>query len=209
MTRVFLISDTHFNHDNIIKYTNRPFTDAAEMNAILVEKWNRVVKPGDVVYHLGDFSLNSNSNPNMPSKSQLVAALNGKIILVRGNHDNQPLTTYFEAGFTGVTDKVELRFNGKISRLQHHPLLKGDVWPDKVDYIFHGHVHQTASEKVPNIQLPKRQLNVSVERIHYTPILLEEALKQLNAKNKTRRKNAQGHTKRDKLPSGPKTFIGA
>lgn len=54
MTNIWLVSDTHFNHSNIIKYCNRPYQSVSEMDWDMVEKWNSVVKPNDHVYHLGD-----------------------------------------------------------------------------------------------------------------------------------------------------------
>lgn len=55
--QVWFTSDTHFGHANIVKYSGRPFEDVYEMNAALVRNWNETVKPGDLVYHLGDFAL--------------------------------------------------------------------------------------------------------------------------------------------------------
>jgi hypothetical protein len=55
--QVWFTSDTHFGHTNVIKYSGRPFADVNEMNEKLVLNWNAIVKPGDVVYHLGDFAL--------------------------------------------------------------------------------------------------------------------------------------------------------
>jgi calcineurin-like phosphoesterase family protein len=54
---IFFTSDTHFNHKNIIKLCNRPFTSIEEMNEKIIENWNNIVKPEDIVWHLGDFAL--------------------------------------------------------------------------------------------------------------------------------------------------------
>ena len=53
--KIYIISDTHFNHENIIKYCNRPFKDINEMNDAIIDNWNRIVKKDEIVYHLGDF----------------------------------------------------------------------------------------------------------------------------------------------------------
>ncbi len=55
--KILFTADTHLGHSNIIKYTNRPFADVKEMDTELVKRWNEVVGPYDVVYHLGDFCL--------------------------------------------------------------------------------------------------------------------------------------------------------
>ena len=54
---IWVTSDTHFNHANIIKYCNRPFSSVEEMNETIIANWNKVVSQGDTVYHLGDFAL--------------------------------------------------------------------------------------------------------------------------------------------------------
>lgn len=77
----WLTSDTHFWHANVIKYCNRPFADANEMNEKLILNWNEVVQPGDRVIHLGDFSLAARA------VETVVPRLNGNIELIMGNHD--------------------------------------------------------------------------------------------------------------------------
>ena len=58
---VWVTSDTHFNHANIIKYCNRPFSSVEEMNETIIANWNKVVSEDDMVYHLGDFALGDKS----------------------------------------------------------------------------------------------------------------------------------------------------
>lgn len=53
----WFISDTHFSHNNIIRYTGRPFQSVDEMNEKLIENWNALVEPQDIVFFLGDFGL--------------------------------------------------------------------------------------------------------------------------------------------------------
>ena len=81
--KVFIISDTHFNHANIIKYCNRPFKDTKEMDEMMIKNWNETVSNKDIVLHLGDFGLGKKEYI-----ASIVKRLNGKKILIMGNHDN-------------------------------------------------------------------------------------------------------------------------
>ena len=56
-------ADQHFGHKNIIEYANRPYSSVEEMDIDLIEQWNAVVRIGDVVYHLGDFTLGVDHTP--------------------------------------------------------------------------------------------------------------------------------------------------
>lgn len=58
---VFFISDTHFNHTNIIRFCNRPFKDVSHMNETIISNWNRVVGPEDIIFHLDDFCLDGSA----------------------------------------------------------------------------------------------------------------------------------------------------
>lgn len=79
---IYFIADTHFYHENIIKYCNRPFKNSKQMNEYIVNKWNSVVTKDDIVYHLGDVGFGSTDE-----LKELVGRLNGTKILIRGNHD--------------------------------------------------------------------------------------------------------------------------
>lgn len=79
---IFFTSDTHFSHNNIIRYCDRPFADTDHMDEEIIRRWNETVGPDDIVYHLGDIAL----GPIEKSLAK-VARLNGHKIAVLGNHD--------------------------------------------------------------------------------------------------------------------------
>ncbi|WP_052302986.1 2'-5' RNA ligase family protein [Archaeoglobus veneficus] len=80
---IWLISDTHFDHKNIIKYCGRPFVDVREMNQVLLRNWNNTVKNEDTVYFLGDASFGKHSRDAL----YWISKLNGRIVYIRGNHE--------------------------------------------------------------------------------------------------------------------------
>lgn len=82
--RKFYISDTHFNHTNILSMQPRPFESIEQHDEHLIMSWNAVVRADDVVYHLGDFAMGLN-NPCLIQA--IFARLNGRKYLVYGNHD--------------------------------------------------------------------------------------------------------------------------
>lgn len=156
MTNIWLISDTHFNHSNIIKYCDRPYKNTSEMDWDMVEKWNSVVKPNDHVYHLGDVYMKSSKG----YIENLLSSLNGKKRLILGNHDNgkdQILLRHFE--------KIMLWRNFNKVVLSHIPLRQESIPGERLNV--HGHIHRNKSPDGP-------YKCVCVEQINYTPINLEE-----------------------------------
>ncbi len=155
MKKVFLVSDTHFGHTNIIKYAGRPFATPEEMDEALVENWNSVVRPQDKVYHLGDVAMSRRKLP-------ILERLNGTKILIKGNHDIYPLkdyTPYFK----------DIRGSHEIAGLllTHIPVHESQ----KARYTgnVHGHTHE-------KVLWDPWYLNVCVEQINYTPISLEQVI---------------------------------
>jgi len=161
----YLISDTHFDHANVIKYCNRPFKNVTEMQKVMIEKWNQYVMPEDTVFHLGDLVMHSD-----PDKLRgLLNKLNGTKHLILGNHDRMKPFTYVEAGFTSVHTSLHLQDN---IYLNHDPSVKC-VLKDS-DILLHGHVH-TLYKSLPE----KNCINMSCEMWDYRPTLLQEALMEL------------------------------
>lgn len=131
----FFTSDTHFHHKNIIKFQkNRgDFQEVGEMNEVLIEAWNSKVSKNDIVYHLGDFSFGS-----FNKAVEILDRLNGRITLIRGNHDvwlgeNKVCPI-------AVCSYLEIMIQKEHIILCHFPL---EVWHRCTygSYHFHGHCH--------------------------------------------------------------------
>ena len=158
---VYFTSDTHFFHENIIKYCDRPFKSVDEMNEALVENWNAVVPYGAQVWHLGDFSFGGKDNVD------IVRRLNGRINLVLGNHDRRDMQFYYDKGFCRVYDKPVLLNN--FIALSHEPL----QWVQEPMFNVFGHVHDN-----PNYAtVSKRGFCACVERHGYRPVSWKEIKK--------------------------------
>lgn len=109
---IYFTSDHHFFHHNIIEYEQRPFADVNEMNAYMIDQWNAVVKPNDLVFHLGDIGFFKGDQ-----MKETFSILNGRKILLRGNHDKGYTTKKLtEAGFD-----VHKYYIFENHLLSHHP----------------------------------------------------------------------------------------
>ena len=157
MARIWVTSDQHWGHKNIIKYSQRPFETVEEMNKAMVDNWNAVVLPTDIIYHLGDIGLFRNPE----QAKDLISQLNGYKILVLGNHDRRSWD-WEEIGFKQVS-REPLTIGNYI--LSHKPLSQSEI-SGKYILNIHGHIHTYDSP------YPEVQLNVSVEQTNYTPVLL-------------------------------------
>ena len=153
---IFITSDTHFNHKNIIGYANRPFQTIEEMNEEIIKRWNNKVGKEDIVIHLGDFALGSEKEIKY-----LKDNLNGTIFLLKGNHDHKSLR---KAGFIIVKGNLEI---GNLI-LSHYPLSKKEVPKGFIN--IHGHIHEKES---------LNGINVSIEKTNYEPIKLEDLEKEI------------------------------
>jgi len=134
--KTFFTSDTHFNHESILKYCARPWSSVSEMNEALISFWNEVVTPEDTVYHLGDFAMGDRDL--IPS---VLSRLNGRIILIRGNHDK----TYSLKYFPEVHDRIVLDMNGHMLELVHNPSHAQMIHEKGITFC--GHVHEKWSFK--------------------------------------------------------------
>lgn len=162
MVNKWFISDTHFFHTNIIKFCKRPFADTAEMNEVMIQNWNDVVKPQDNVYHLGDVAMGFGGDE--APFAALMQRLNGHKRLIVGNHDklkSRTLRRFFE--------KIDLwkGFHEQGFTCVHIPLQIEQLRDGAV--CVHGHIHN-------NLLDDPRYINVCVEHTNYTPIHMDELI---------------------------------
>lgn len=183
---IWVISDTHLNHANILNFTDEygkkirgiKFQSVQEMNDCILDNWNEVVKPGDIVYHLGDVAFGSQDE-----FKKLWPKFNGKKRLIVGNHDD---IKFLSSG--GFFSKVLMWRHWPEYGLvmSHVPMNEqqcsrgyGYTWTPITNV--HGHIHHNKSPE-------GRYFNVSCEAINYTPINIEDLAlyaKELNNKYRT------------------------
>ena len=184
MPSVFLVSDTHFGHAGVCRFTRddgsklRPWTDPDEMDEAMVKAWNEIVKPTDKVYHLGDVVINRRA-------LGILRRLNGDKVLIRGNHDIFRDTEYRE-------HFRELRayhvMNGMI--LSHIPVHEASLGRFGVN--IHGHLHANRVKKprgydvktgtmLYSDEIDPRYHCVCVEQTDFRPILFEDVIKRIQA----------------------------
>lgn len=186
MPATFLVSDTHFGHAGVCRFTHpddpevklRPWTDPDEMDEEMVRRWNETVRPTDKVYHLGDVVINRKA-------LRTLHRLNGDKVLIRGNHDifrDEEYRTYFR----------ELRayhvLNGMI--LSHIPVHEASLGRFGVN--IHGHLHASRVKRACGVDAKTgavlygtdndtRYHCVCVEQTDFRPILLEDVYKRIQA----------------------------
>jgi len=114
MGRLWFSGDQHFGHANVIRFDSRPFADIGEHDEALIGNWNDVVGPEDDVWHLGDFAFR-----NRTHVERYLERLNGRIHLVRGNHDDKAAWRIREK-FASAQEAAYLRHEGESIYLHHY-----------------------------------------------------------------------------------------
>jgi calcineurin-like phosphoesterase family protein len=166
----WLISDTHFDHENIIKYCNRPFKSASEMNDILLNNWNNTVSDEDNIFFLGDMAFGRNSK----SARYWLSQLKGNKIYIKGSHDRGIRSTSIIDKKTTVIDNYFITKINDLSVILIHDPNYVPKW--HTGWVIHGHTHNTTTF----LNFDTKRINVSAEVLNYKPInikLLEEIIK--------------------------------
>ena len=155
----YCTADFHFAHENIIKYTHRPFRNAREMDRAMIRNYNSIVGDDDLVYILGDFCMSRNKR----QVEDYVDKLNGTKILILGNHDYLNPFDYIECGFQSVHTSLYLPQSPEIA-MNHDPAVAC-----LVPKLLCGHVHGL-------FKLQGNALNVGVDVWDFKPVPLVEIL---------------------------------
>jgi calcineurin-like phosphoesterase family protein len=171
---VFFTSDTHFRHRNIIKHDGRPYSSADEMNAALIANWNSKVQSNDTVFHLGDVGVGA-----AKALREILDRLNGRIYLIKGNHDDSATRAVCRDRFEWIKDYYFATFrNGEIKIALFHYALR--VWDrcHRGSWHLYGHSHG---------RLPPEDgrlcFDIGVNSWNYYPLSFDEVC----AKMETRR----------------------
>jgi calcineurin-like phosphoesterase family protein len=166
--KYFFSSDFHFNHSNILRYSNRPFKDVYEMNETIISNWNNLVKPQDEAFFLGDFVFGGEQ-----MVGHFLSRLNGKINIIFGNHDKslRSFAKYnksFGNRISFLGDYAEITINGQFIVLSHYSFR---VWNKSHHgaWNLYGHSHGNLPDD-PNA----RAIDVGVDCRNFCPINFEQ-----------------------------------
>lgn len=175
----YFSSDWHFGHSNIIKYSSRPFKTVEDMNNTLLHNITTPLKPGDVLYFLGDFAMS-----NKQLIHELLTSIPKHVAFhwILGNHD---LKYYkqFASYVSSISSLKEIKIAGNHVTLCHYPML---TW-NKSHYnswMLYGHHHKgehlmgTLSAKVKG-----KMLNVNCEFNNFELWSEEDVIKYMDEQN--------------------------
>ncbi|KQM35854.1 metallophosphoesterase family protein [Sphingomonas sp. Leaf10] len=157
---VFFTADTHFGDHRTINIHKRPFATVADMDALLIERWNATVGPDDIVWHLGDVARRAADIP------ALLDRLHGTKHLLRGNND--PDATLSATGWASTGDYAEIDLDGHRLVLCHYPFRSWNGQHKRAINL-HGHSHG-------RLKPMPRQFDVGVDVHAFAPVRLDALL---------------------------------
>lgn len=163
---VWLTGDTHFGHAGSISQSKRPFADVAEMDALLIEAWNAVVRPRDTVIHVGDFEWGHTP----AGAAEIFGALRGRKHLIVGNHDRARVTSL---PWESVQERLTVHVAGRRIVADHYPLR---AWPGSFRGVLHVHGHTHGS--LPGTS---QSTDVGVDVWGYAPARAEDVFARMEA----------------------------
>jgi len=160
----WIISDTHFFHENIGKYCSLP----DNWQELIIKNWNDLVSPDETVLHLGDFAVGNKSNFDL-----LAGMLRGRLFLIQGNHDRISKSYCETRGVTLVKNSLNVEISDQMKLIfSHRPIVPlEDGWIN-----LHGHIHNVPPPPEGS-NLGPNHINMSVEVREYRPWRLGDILK--------------------------------
>lgn len=170
--KIFVTSDCHFSHVNIIPYepiSRGNFKNIHEMNEAIIYNWNSVVSPEDIVYVVGDFFMGP-----LDGIQPILDRLNGEIHLVRGNHDTSKRIELYQQNGIEVKDIEYISYKGRFFILCHFPIESEQfidmVRKDNSEVVFlYGHIHSKAQKGYVD-----GTYHVGMDTNNLTPVSLDQ-----------------------------------
>lgn len=188
MSNIYLYSDPHFCHANVIKFCERPFRDVQHMNEEMIRLYNSVVGPDDICIWVGDCFWKAGK-----SSKEIMSRLNGKKILVLGNHD-KGMEGMMNMGFDWACYEMKLHIAGEVVQIKHYPFRPPwwkRVWNkllgrktkylerrpvNRGQWLIHGHTH--SPEKFRG-----KAIHVGVDAWKYKPVSINVIAKYIKNYN--------------------------
>ena len=189
--QVYFTSDWHIGHSNVLQFSQRPFKDLEHMHEVLANNYNSVVPPNGTGYFLGDMGFG-----NGAVLRDIITSLNGKKILILGNHDRGAVSME-RLGFDIVLHSASMLIANETVTMSHCPLRgvtredvigmhghqEGENWhgefrhqqfsvPDYGQFHVHGHIHSPNRGKSSTIL--GRQYDVGVDGNNYRPVSISQ-----------------------------------
>lgn len=164
---IYFTSDLHLGHNAAVRMCDRPFENAEDMNRVLIQNINARVTKNDTLYILGDLAHRT----PVEQVNEWIAKINGKKILIKGNHDKN----YDASLFEGIYDFLEVHFNGQSISLMHYPMMS---WPKSHhgSIHLHGHMHNKPDYNLQQREEGVLRYDVGVDANFYCPVSLQEIL---------------------------------
>ena len=167
----YYIADTHFGHENVINFDKRPFENINEMDKVMIQQWNSVVKDEDDVYILGDFCFKSVKQPMWYIKQ-----LKGKKHLIVGNHDNRLLKDEVAMkDIVSVNTILQVNDGEHTCILCHYPLAEWNHYHRGAWHIY-GHIHNKKDKSYEFMRTQERALNAGCMINGYIPVKIEQLI---------------------------------
>lgn len=168
--KYWITTDTHFGHDAMIDYCDRP----QDFERRILEGLS-VVDDNDILIHLGDFCIGD----DVFWHEIFMNNVKGKKWLVRGNHDRKSTTWYFRHGWDTVVKSIGMHIYGKRIILSHKP-----SYSLSSDLNIHGHMHNSNHRKYKTLErllsYPLKHELLSIENTNYQPVLLQTLVEKYN-----------------------------
>jgi len=168
LEKIWVWSDQHINHNNIIKYTNRPFNNVIDMNETMLKNAIDKVSDDDWLLFGGDVCIYYSDYIK-----EWIHNCPGRKLLILGNHDKNIITKWREIGFEACAPCFYHTLSKERSKKSilwtHYPLSSDAIDNDFIN--IHGHIHEKT------LDFPR--INISVEQQNMSPINLNNILNKI------------------------------
>ena len=155
--KFWIITDTHLGHDKMVDFCGRP----SDFSNRILRNISLVVRHNDVLIHLGDICIGNDAKWTAAIRS----SCNGRMWLVRGNHDRKTTSWYLDHGWDWCANSMTLDMFGRSLLFTHEP-----VDDPGGNLNIHGHLHNTGHHDTPGGSSSRL---IFIEH-HYCPVGLDK-----------------------------------